>query len=494
MGKYLSPASPISYSQKCAVIIYPHDDNGFFLHAVRGQLSALARPFIWEGDREQTDEIAQIFTITDLATDDVFFGLDCDLLPLILGDEPMNINVNCNCGCTGGETATIYCYGSDGEPQLTPQLPQEPVPPTPDGYEFPVDPEVDEPPDGSSTWEEYDIGICLAANWMWLTARAILVTAETLADVATTLVALVVVIVPLLPASWVAAASGWTMMEALRMLVRLFASEQATDIINEIVAWLDNEKDEIICTIYSHRYDWRGIPAGLIIAAQNYIELSLTLDEEEQNAVQSLINYLFFWTIFVAVGIEHTVDLTGVTIPEPYDCELCELNENIVFAAGNKGSGSTFDVQSQTPNSCHAEGYLAQYGAGNYIWGWIGTTLSVETLFPTVAAHGIEFVLDEYSSSDPTGPALKVLDDTLISDARNKTGYRFVCHDGTLPESGYDEAIVMTPSSWGPAFDSNQIGSAILSTNGTDSNEPAGDYTIKISDFYWLDEFGNRMF
>lgn len=322
MGKYLSPDDPNEHTIKCAIIFYPDDSGAFFLSAVRGQLSELARPFVWEGNRAKQDLIAQIFTKTDMMTDDVFFGLDCELIPLITGEEDMNINVNCNCGCCGTSN-NLYCVGSDGQTVISPQTPVDYYPEPPDGLTFPFDPENDIPPEKYSDWQQYDEAICLVANWMWFTARLFLTTAETLADYATAITAMIVVIVPFLPVAWVAAASSWTITQAVGMLVKLFASEQATDILNGMVDWLDDEKEEIICFIYSNRYDYRGIPAGLIIKVNSYIEGVLSMSLEEETAVSGLIQNLFFWTLFVGAGINRVIELTESDVPDIFDCLQC---------------------------------------------------------------------------------------------------------------------------------------------------------------------------
>ena len=174
MGQYLSPPNPSDYVTKCAIIFYPADDGAFYLQALKGQLSKLALRWIWEGNDAKQREIADIWLAHDLMTDDVFFRLDCDDIPLIVGDETLNINVNCNCGCggAGSEPTTIICYDSDGNPVVTPQPPVEPYQEPPVGDGWPVEPAYDDPPDGFADWTEFDVEACAAANGLWQAAYA----------------------------------------------------------------------------------------------------------------------------------------------------------------------------------------------------------------------------------------------------------------------------------------------------------------------------------
>lgn len=330
MGKYLSPDNPQSHEIKCAVIFYPNDDSGFFLGAIRGQLSALARPFIWEGDRAKTDEIAQIFTRTDLMTDDSFFGIDCELLPLLMGDETMEINVTCSCGgVCSGNPITLYCVNGDGTVQPTPQPPIDPTPIPPEGKTFPLDPAGDTPPDGYEDWTAYDVAFCYFSNALWITANILVKAIETLADVVAALAVLATLVTPLLPAAVIAAIGGVTFWQIVIQLAEILVSEQASDILNEIDQWMTEKKEDIVCEIYSHRYDWNGLPASLAKQAADYVEISVSMESSERNPVERLISTLFGYQLIGGYVANELIPYTGVE-PVLIDCSGCSQTAGTV--------------------------------------------------------------------------------------------------------------------------------------------------------------------
>lgn len=254
MGKYLSPTLPIESQIKCAIIFYPDDSGAFFLNAVRGQLSELARPFIWEGNRETQDQIAQLFTITDLMSDDVFFGLDCDLIPLITGEEDMNINVNCGC-CGDGGGDTLICYGTDGNPVV--QTGPTPVDYTPPGFlDETIDPEGDLP-DGLPYDDipAFDAAACGVANAAWWVAAFFISALETIGDALAAIAAGIVALAAALPGGVVAALGAEGLLLVIEDWAAIYAAEDISDKLTDMRTWLDNHREEIVCAIYSDRYN-----------------------------------------------------------------------------------------------------------------------------------------------------------------------------------------------------------------------------------------------
>ena len=232
MGQYLSPPVPSDYVTKCAIIFYPADDGAFYLQALKGQLSKLALRWIWEGDDAKQREIADIWLAHDLMTDDVFFRLDCEDIPVVVGDEDLNINVSCNCGCggAGSEPTTIICYDSDGNPVVTPQPPVEPYQEPPVGDGWPVEPAYDDPPDGFADWTEFDVEACAAANGLWQAAYAWVTIAEGGIDLIASVAAALAVFAAQALAELLAVIGGASLMKMGEALVRIILSEQASDI------------------------------------------------------------------------------------------------------------------------------------------------------------------------------------------------------------------------------------------------------------------------
>jgi len=152
MGKYLSPES-LDYETKCAVIFYPKDDGDLFLAALRGQLTRLESFWVWEGSRQFTEEIAYIWALHNVMSEDAWYKVDCADIPILTGDEVMNVNVNvsnCGCGCGCG------CGGSGGQ----------------GGQPFGINP-LEPPPSNtpaipsSDPVEDIDQWKCDAANQLW---------------------------------------------------------------------------------------------------------------------------------------------------------------------------------------------------------------------------------------------------------------------------------------------------------------------------------------
>lgn len=250
------------------------------------------------------------------------FGSDV-LEDLIVNSEDIMIqitnNIDCCCGVSSSPS-TIFCVGQDGAITYTPQVPVNPTPTPPEGLIFPFDPDTDAVPGEFADWNEYDAGFCAFANGLWEITRLIVSTTETLIDILAAGAALAVVLTPLLPAGVLAAIGGVTFLEVVWELVKIITSEQASDILNEIVDWLDDAREEIVCTIYSHRYDWGGLGAGLSASASDYIETTLTLSPDERNAVQNLVSKIFFWQ--VAAGYV-AGELGLFSTDAPIDCSLC---------------------------------------------------------------------------------------------------------------------------------------------------------------------------
>jgi hypothetical protein len=288
-----------------------------YVRAFLASYSGLARWTIWERDETHGAAIAAHYFL-------LAFNETVDNWT-ICEDDMTIINNYVSCGCGGGDSGstplTVWCVLQDGTVIPTPQPLIEPIPQAPPGLSYPIDPAVDPPPAGYTDWTAYDTAFCAASNGLWAAARALVVAAEGLGDVLALVTAVIVVISPLLPAGLLAAIGGVTFLEIIKELVTVIVSEQASDILNEIRDWLDDKREEIVCTLYAGRYDFRGVPAGLIMAASNYLDLSLSLEPAERNALQRFISALFSYQI-ILVGIADQTRIFDIPLPM-VDCTTC---------------------------------------------------------------------------------------------------------------------------------------------------------------------------
>lgn len=260
--------------------------------------------------------------------------LDCwtesDIEDWIKDTDKMTIIINNtnNCSSCSGSTGitNLYCVREDGTVEVTPYTPPPLTPDPPPGTTFPIDVEVDDPPTGYGDWEEYDSQACIAANFMWYFAKFFVNVLETIADWVAAFAALVTLITPLMPAEVLLAIGGVTFLEILHQLVNIVVSEQATDILNEISDWLDLKRDDLVCAIYSHRYDFGQVLPDFLENLTDYVQATVTMDASERNAVENFVTSLFTMTIFYSV-IADQIDLYKVfTDADPedmVDCSQC---------------------------------------------------------------------------------------------------------------------------------------------------------------------------
>lgn len=243
------------------------------------------------------------------------------------GDDDVTIvnnyvDVNCG-GCSGSAPTTLYCILPDGTPVITPQPPAPTEPTPPPGGEFPLDPEVDTPPEGYETWAEFDAQACLAANVLWYWAVWFVRLVETLGDILAVIATAVTLVTPFLPAGILAAIGGVVLLDILWQLVQILTAEQASDILNEVAEWLEENRQSIVCKIYRARYDYK-FAIELSMDAADYIEQSVVMNAEERNAVEQFIAKLFAYTLFGAVILKQTAEKFGLeTEFTEIDCSTC---------------------------------------------------------------------------------------------------------------------------------------------------------------------------
>lgn len=324
MGQFLSPPSPITYKTKCAVILYPADDGDFFLNALRGQLSELGRSYVWEGDRAKQFEIAQIWREHDLLTDEVFFRLNCEDVPLITGDENMNINVNVNCNsncCNGSSSGNLVCYDAAGNPIITPG-PYNPDPLNPSGGDWPMNPGTDIPPSDFEDWTEYDTNACGASNAIYELLILIFTAAYGVVDLGAKLAWVLVTFAGLFPAAVASALGSAFLLRAVEALLAFETrADDIKDWLTEAIAYLHDNQQEFVCFLFQHRHDIPALKTNLsskiVTWVADFFTLSLGDTAILANIIDKLlpVNVFLDWYTKAAAWVALTVN--------PIDCQTC---------------------------------------------------------------------------------------------------------------------------------------------------------------------------
>lgn len=369
-----------------------------YIQAFLASYSHLARWVAWERDGTQNASLAA--SVWMAAYNQLLDNWqDCQEGE---GEEMTTTIVNnyVSCSpCGTGEPTTIYCVMKDGTVQPSPQPYVNPVPQPPPGLEYPINPIADSPPYELNTWEEFDESFCLAANALWYSASTFVTAAKSLGVVFAVGATLLTLIVPLLPASWLAAIGGVTLLGLVEQLTTILASTQAVDILDALDDWLDDEREEITCWIYSHRYDMRGVPSGLMIAAADYIEDSLSMSPVERNAVENFVVELFsYYVIAGVIASEFVMDEPATLV----DCAACGGESGIYFQ--NIGATQMLEdgeiVEGTSPGVY--EGTMLKYGAIYTIESQAGGG------YPWYGQHGASFSLWAADSA-PTDTIIQIL-------------------------------------------------------------------------------------
>lgn len=230
---YLLPDNPQPEGLRCLKIWIPDDPTGYYLSAMSGAFSDMARWTQWEKDGTNRASLAAQ-TWKD-AVDYTYENgwLDCDMdcceelsdrltnIESLLQElTNMNINVNCGCGCG------CNCGGSQNQPPLNAPYPIPPLPSS-DSPETPI-----------NGWK------CDAANQLysdWYTLFNELHSQLILGDA--TVAALIII------------AGGLAVITAgLTVLLAVLAAAAGAGAVLSVAwvrDWLEHHKDDIICTIMS---------------------------------------------------------------------------------------------------------------------------------------------------------------------------------------------------------------------------------------------------
>ena len=371
MGKYLSPPET-SYQTKCAVIMYPHDDGAFFLNALRGQLSYLKKWYAWEGDRGHTNEIAQIWAIHDAMTDEIFFRADCEDIPLIVGDEDMNVNVNVQCSGNGGCCCDTnnYLFPDTENPEIE------------DFPEFPPEEDVGGEDSLMTPQEKCSLGTFLYESFE-----------DLYLDVEDYWEAVALTIDNLylwLTEKWgIGGASvlNWSTF-LLGQILAVLTIRGLDQILDDTIAALQQWKNELICAIseaqnaQEARDNWYSVLASIRITHGKSVHALLWLQ-----------SHLWSWNGLMA---------GEVNVPSLYDSAVCNCGNQLVVT--HDFSTDDYQLYGVNGNTVHeaAEGrYKLESGGSTQA----SISIAGENLVPG-AGYTIDSVVVEYSQSDEFGKTL----------------------------------------------------------------------------------------
>lgn len=322
---YKIPAEPNPGMFRCVKLWIPDDD--FYLFALGGAYQFLTTWVAWEKDgTTRAKQAAQAWK--EAAAITYLHGWECPFDPndpgsiddWIVESDDVAININVDC-CCGGGSNTLVCIDTDGNPIPTPQPPPSPILDPPPGVDdWPVDPQTDPVPDDFEDWTEFEDRACEVSNSLWEIAYWMAVAAEGAADVIATAGAVIVFLLGILPGSVTAAIGGVSLMEMVEALVQIIVGEQATDILLEVKDYLETEKEEIVCLIFSYRYNLPGFRAEFTANAINYVAQTVTLDDAEAASLRRFLDSLFplslLYEYFYTAGVL-------VAASDPIDCANC---------------------------------------------------------------------------------------------------------------------------------------------------------------------------
>lgn len=313
---YALPDNPVpdDYIKVCVTI----PNRREYIRAFLASYSGLARWTNWEREPTKSGAIAaHHFLVAYNETVDNW--TDC-----LSGEEEVTTIINnnyINCGgCGTGTPLTILCYDQDGNPTVTPQPPVDPTVPNPVGDAWPADPSTDPVPDGFEDWTTFDVESCAAANGIWQAVYTMVVWAEGGIDLVATVAVLVAFMIPGIGTLIVAALGGTAIVSLASALVKIILSEQATDILNECKLWLEESKEELICLIFTNRYDIPNMQLEVIRHWFAWVNTVLVLDDVDQENVRELGKALFPLNLLLAYFFEYQ---RYIEASAPYDCSLC---------------------------------------------------------------------------------------------------------------------------------------------------------------------------
>lgn len=335
-GRYLAPSNPYQqFGTGCLKVYFP--DDPFFFRALMGQIAELENRFIWDtgGDIDAANHIEQLWlAVGEQTRAGQLDGCpDCtaiqDQLDQCQQDleeiENMEITVNCNCGSCSptqplptlvnptGQTIEVQCLYVD------PNDPNDTSVPT-------WDDATQTPPTGYPDWQTFVDNRCLLANYM---VDAFLETAEKLDDAenrASVLVDIVSIALLFIPIPVGKTKGALTVLKWVTKLAAfLQLVEQPLDYLQWIQDIVDENKQDMVCTIYNAQD-----AATMVTAFQTILQDGLDLIPGYTNLAQDAQDAFSDWLLTLAADITPLAQNYAVStfVPADYsptfDCAICD--------------------------------------------------------------------------------------------------------------------------------------------------------------------------
>lgn len=325
---YLVPDNVQPDGFRCFCVYIPDDD--MYQRAFFGAYEFFGAWLAWERDDAKRGRLAADAwkKAIELTRDTMscesydYTGVFGDIADAI---RAISISQVVNCGASPG-----LCIDEDGNTTYTPPPEPEHIPDT-DGGTWPYNPDVDEPPDAYNNWTEFDARACYVANSMWQVLYWQVLAINGVVGTFTTLAVGIVVLAAALPAAFVSAVGLATVAGLAQGYLELAVLEDITDLIPEIQDWLVEQKEEIVCTIYTHRHNIPGMKIEILAVMMAYLRSTLSLTEQESAALSNFmikafpVNLLFNWLYEAGEAIE---------AEELIDCSTCAAGYVMTFSDG----------------------------------------------------------------------------------------------------------------------------------------------------------------
>lgn len=307
--------------------------------ALLGSLAYLEQWTAWERDDEHNAlKSASLWRVANATTrlnwelgcegDEMAF--DCELMKDCLIEIAkaisVNVTVNNSCGASGSDT--FYCVSDDGTTIINPPPIGDapPPPPTlPPGMEpVPiVEPGVGEPPTGWETWGEFDASACNAANaYVDYVIRSLRWIASFIESDLIQIATLVVSLFALLGGGLAGLFSRSTLVLMAELIYEILALEWLTDEIDDLAQWVEDNRQELVCSIYRKRGNVDEAVTDFI--ADFYREAAGIVSDIEESG-----GWLSYWyqlaNLFFGGDLLHYfMNVESPSNPSFVDCSLCE--------------------------------------------------------------------------------------------------------------------------------------------------------------------------
>lgn len=371
MRGYIAPDNPLAYEEKCLLVFYPDDQQDFFLYALKGALSRLGKRYNWQAQTvQQARDCADVWQLMNEKTDyyqDEYQSQICELIPVVIGDEPLNINVSvdadikssggCGCGCGG---AVVNVTNNDGGTTIY----YDPANEVPSNGGTTLNPTDPAPPseivdNGIDDWAAYDANACSVANYLADFPLRLIKAGESSIDRLSTVAALYALLSGFFPASWFSKLGSTVWAEIIQDLAEIVALESLSDVLNDIVDDYEaNTRQAVVCAYYDARYSLAGTAANAISEWVSWVN-GLAVSQVIKDGLITWINTVWKEPIVTPL---FTGAMTG-QVDNPIDCTVCAPS-NAVWDFGTADDGLSPAFEAPTFGSHLQDGAVLTTGSG----------------------------------------------------------------------------------------------------------------------------------